>query len=286
MSVSYLDPGNLEADIQVGVQTGYSLLWWYATCAVALGFLVQCLAGQLGLVTGQDLAQHCGKRYPKPARWLLWVLMEIAIVGADIQETIGSAIAIAILSGGVIPLWAGCILISVTAFMLLLLDRCGFRQLEIVFALFILVEAVSLGINFFQAGVPAGEMFEGLLVPTLNRSNIVVAVGALGALVMPYNIFFQSSVVNARPRDTSTPGRLSMLLVYMRLENMIMLIMAFIINVFVVCVFAEGFYDPTADPPPELGLETAGEHLAERFGGVFKTMWAIGLLASGQVGQG
>ncbi len=155
MSVSFLDPGNLEADIQVGVQTGYDLLWWYFICAVLFGFAFQCLAGQLGIVTGEDLAQHCGKRYPWPARILLWVLMEVAIVGADIQETIGSAIAISILSGGMLPLWAGCILISITAFLLLLLDRFGYRQLEAVFAVFIGVEAIALGINFVKAKVCA-----------------------------------------------------------------------------------------------------------------------------------
>uniref|UniRef100_A0A7R9V4I2 Natural resistance-associated macrophage protein n=1 Tax=Chlamydomonas euryale TaxID=1486919 RepID=A0A7R9V4I2_9CHLO len=283
MSVSYLDPGNLEADIQVGVATGYDLLWWYATCAVLLGFVVQCLAGQLGLVTGQDLAQVCGQRYPRFARWLLWLLLELAIVGADIQETIGSAIAIFILSGGAIPLWAGCILISVTAFLLLLLDRFGFRHIEAVFGIFIAVEAVALGMNFFQAGVDADALVRGLVVPTLTRSSLPVAVGALGALVMPYNIYFQSSIVNARPRDTSTEGRMGMLLTYMRLENMIMLVMAFVINVFVVCVFAEGFYDPAADPQPDIGLESAGDHLADHYGSIFRTMWAVGLLASGQV---
>jgi hypothetical protein len=122
------------------------------------GFAFQCLAGRLGLVTGQDLAQHCGKRYPWGARVLLWLLLEVAIVGeppntahsrqrklqpgpahprhfaclplivgADIQETIGSAIAISILTGGAIPLWLGCIFISITAFLLLMLDRFGYR---------------------------------------------------------------------------------------------------------------------------------------------------------------
>ncbi|GAX77144.1 hypothetical protein CEUSTIGMA_g4590.t1 [Chlamydomonas eustigma] len=282
MSVSYLDPGNLEADIQVGAQAGYSLLWWYGISSVFFGFAFQCQAGRLGLVTGQDLAQHCGKRYPKEARILLWTLLEFAIVGADIQETIGSAIAISILTGGAVPLWLGCILISVTAFFLLLLDRFGFRQLEIVFAALIAVEAVALGINYFEADIPLQEVTMGLIVPKISSATLPVAVGALGALVMPYNIYFQSSIVNSRPRDSDSDEKMGMLLVYMRMENMIMLVFAFIINVFVVCVFAEGFYNPD-NPSMELGLESAGDHLAERYGNTFRIFWAIGLLAAGQV---
>mmetsp|Transcript_11202 Transcript_11202/g.24121 ORF Transcript_11202/g.24121 Transcript_11202/m.24121 type:complete len:597 (+) Transcript_11202:151-1941(+) len=283
MSVAYLDPGNLEADIQVGVQAGYTLLWWYCICSVLFGFAYQCLAGRLGLVTGEDLAQHCGRRYPKGARILLWFLLELAIVGADIQETIGSALAIMILTGGAVPLWAGCILISLTAFGLLLLDRFGFRQLEAVFGVFIAVEAVAMGINFFSAQIPAKDLVVGLVVPKLDSRTLPVAVGALGALVMPYNIFFQSSIVNARPRDADTDDKKRMLLRYMRLENLLMLVLAFLINVFVVCLFAQGFYDPDAPDEVELGLESAGDHLAQRFGEAFRVLWAVGLLASGQV---
>lgn len=121
---------------------------------------------------------------------LLWILLELAIVGADIQETIGSAIALSILSGGAIPLWAGCILISISAFLLLLLDRFGFRQLEIVFLVFTSVEAIALGINFFSAQIPPIPVIEGLVIPQLSSRTLPLAVGALGALVMPYNLFF------------------------------------------------------------------------------------------------
>ncbi|KAG1669253.1 hypothetical protein FOA52_003290 [Chlamydomonas sp. UWO 241] len=464
MSVSYLDPGNLEADIQVGVQAGYTLLWWFLLCAVLFGFVVQSLAGQLGIVTGADLAQHCGKRYPKYARWLLWILIEIAIVGADIQETIGSAIAISILTSGTVPLWAGCIIVSVTAFMLLLLQGFGYRQLELVFGLFIALEAAALATNFFQAGVPAKSIFLGMVYPRLSGATVPVAVGALGALVMPYNVFFQSSIVlsrshakgllaglnpkeespsapsdtgpdetsgsgsgeglnggpdggpkerldgesnqglargtadangsdarvagpeqgavcagaeavavaapetgsdsgsgceavgtrlrrwwktgrsgsggeeveaavrrgamvatvhdalvatprgalAAKPDESNSPGMLAvlrrtlmfgggssssdsfdeaekpltptrLLLTYMRIENAVVLFVAFVINLFVVCVFAKAFYDPAADPPVEIGLQSAGDFLAEEFGDSFRTIWAVGLFASGQV---
>ncbi|KAL6763561.1 natural resistance-associated macrophage protein-domain-containing protein [Haematococcus lacustris] len=278
-SVSYLDPGNLEADIQLGVTSGMSLLWWTLITCMVFAFTFQCIAGRLGLVSGKDLAQHLGERYPKPARILLWVLMEVAIIGADIQETIGSAIALSILTSGRLPLYAGCIVVSVSAFGLLLLDRIGFRQLEAVFFCFIVTEAVAMGINFVQADVPSVDVAKGVFIPRVSKTTMPVAVAVLGALVMPYNIFFQSAIVNARPRDASCDGRKRVLLQYLRVESFLVLALAFVINLFVICVFAHGFYGTDT----EVGLESAGDHLAERYGGVFKTVWAIGLLAAGQV---
>ncbi len=125
------DPGNLEADLQAGGFAGYALLWLFLVCTIMVrhdacrpilhshglemlprrsvlqGFAFQCLSSRLGIATGLNLAQHCGQEYPKLPRYLMWFCMEIAIIGADIQEVIGSAIAIALLSNNVIPLWAG-----------------------------------------------------------------------------------------------------------------------------------------------------------------------------------
>jgi natural resistance-associated macrophage protein 2 len=114
--------------------------------------------------------RHCC-RYPKGARWLLWIIIEAAIVGADIQETVGCSLAILILSNGAVPLWAGCIIVSVSAFGLLLLDRSGFRWLEALFAAFIGVEAVAMGINFFAAPIPASAVARGVFVPKVRASD-------------------------------------------------------------------------------------------------------------------
>lgn len=103
------DPGNLEADIQVGAKTGFALLWWVALVTLICGTSFQCLSGRLGLVTGKDLARHCGERWPRVTCWFLWVMLELAIVAVDIQETIGSAQALFMLSNGQIPLWAGTV---------------------------------------------------------------------------------------------------------------------------------------------------------------------------------
>eukprot|EP00887_Chlorella_sp_A99_P000444 scaffold17.g444.t1 len=234
MSVAYLDPGNLQADVSAGAQTGFSLLWWFALVSL-------------------------------------------------VCETVGCAQALYILSQGTVPLWAGCLIVSASAFGLLLLERKGARWLEALFGGAIAVLAISMAVNFFRADVPAGPFFKGLFVPTLSRESIIPAVGALGALVMPYNLFFHSSVINHRQHDTSRNGRIRVLLKYLRLENMLALLLAFFINMCVVAVFATGFYDDPDVDPNEIGLQAAGELLSVRFGATFEYFWAVGLLASGQI---
>lgn len=112
MSIAFLDPGNLEGDLQSGAIAGYSLLW-LLMWATAMGLLIQLLSARLGVATGRHLAELCREEYPTWARIVLWLMTEIALIGADIQEVIGSAIAIRILSNGVVPLWAGVV---ITAF--------------------------------------------------------------------------------------------------------------------------------------------------------------------------
>lgn len=109
MCIAFLDPGNLEGDLQAGAIAGYSLLW-LLMWATAMGLLIQMLAARLGVATGRHLAELCREEYPRWAGLALWVMAEVALIGADIQEVIGSAIAIKILSGGILPLWGGVLI--------------------------------------------------------------------------------------------------------------------------------------------------------------------------------
>lgn len=109
MSIAFLDPGNLEGDLQAGAIAGYSLLW-LLLWATSMGLLIQLLSARVGVATGKHLAELCREEYPGWARILLWLMAEVALIGADIQEVIGSAIAIQILSRGVFPLWAGVVI--------------------------------------------------------------------------------------------------------------------------------------------------------------------------------
>lgn len=114
MSIAYIDPGNLESDLQTGFRAGYRL-GWIIMWSTVLGFIVQLLAMRLGIVTGKHLAEHCRNIYPVFPRTVLWLMTEVAIIGSDIQEVIGSAIAIQLLSNGVLPLWAGVLVTGVTS---------------------------------------------------------------------------------------------------------------------------------------------------------------------------
>lgn len=132
MSIAYLDPGNIESDLQSGTVAGYRLLW-VLMWSTFLGLLMQRLSARIGVVTGLHLAEVCYRRYPKVPRILLWIMMEIAIIGSDMQEVIGTAIAISILSNQVVPLWAGVLITILDTFTFLFLDKYGLRKLEAFF---------------------------------------------------------------------------------------------------------------------------------------------------------
>ena len=132
MSIAYLDPGNIQSDLQSGTVAEYKLLW-VLMWSTFLGLLMQRLAARLGVVTGLHLAELCHRRYPTFPRLLLWIMVEIAIIGSDMQEVIGTAISIYLLSNRVVPLWAGVLITILDTFTFLMLDKYGLRKLEAFF---------------------------------------------------------------------------------------------------------------------------------------------------------
>ncbi|XP_053926011.1 natural resistance-associated macrophage protein 1 isoform X3 [Cuculus canorus] len=144
MSIAYLDPGNVESDLQCGAVAGFKLLW-VLLWATVLGLLCQRLAIRLGVVTGKDLGEICYLYYPKVPRVLLWLMIEIAIIGSDMQEVIGTAIAFSLLSAGRIPLWGGVLITIVDTIFFLFLDKYGLRKLEAFFGLLITIMALTFG---------------------------------------------------------------------------------------------------------------------------------------------
>lgn len=279
MSIAYLDPGNLESDLQAGAAAGYSLLWvlWWAT---VMGLLLQLLAARLGVVTGKHLAQICREEYPKEATWLLWLMTELAIIGSDIQEVIGSAIAVNILSKGTIPLWGGVLITAADTFTFLLLEGYGVRKLEALFGVLITTMAVTFGVEYIIAEPNQADVMLGLVVPTLSSSTIQQAVGMVGAVIMPHNIYLHSALVQSRDVKRDSDVQLKEANKYFAIESAIALLLSFIINLFVVSVFAVGFYGtPEAD---DIGLHNAGEYLQKQYGDFALYIWAIGLLAAGQ----
>ncbi|MCL7049783.1 hypothetical protein MKW94_020445 [Papaver nudicaule] len=282
MSIGFLDPGNLEGDLQSGAIAGYTLLW-LLLWATVMGLLIQLLSARLGVATGKHLAELCREEYPRWASYLLWGMAELALIGADIQEVIGSAIAIKILSNGYLPLWAGVLITATDCFIFLFLENYGVRKLEAVFAVLIGTMAISFAWMFGETKPSGKELLIGILIPKLSSRTIRQAVGVVGCVIMPHNVFLHSALVQSRNIDITKKGRVQEAMNYYTIESTIALMVSFMINLFVTTVFAKGIYG--TDKANNIGLINAGQYLEEKYGGGLLPIlyiWAIGLLAAGQ----
>ncbi|KAJ7375500.1 hypothetical protein OS493_002274 [Desmophyllum pertusum] len=247
MSIAYLDPGNIESDLQSGAVAKFKLLW-ILMCSTFMGLLMQRLSLRLGTVTGKHLAEMCNEKYPKIPRIILWIMVEIAIIGSDMQEVIGTAIAFNLLSNGKIPLYAGVLITITDTFIFLFLDKYGLRKLEAFFAVLITVMAVSFGYEYIEVSPNQGEVVKGLFVPWCegcDSASILQAVGIVGAVIMPHNMYLHSALVKSRDVDRNNPKAVKEANMYYFIESAIALFVSLIINIFVVAVFAEAFYGKT-----------------------------------------
>lgn len=307
MSIAYLDPGNIESDLTAGAAAKYRLLW-VLMWATILGLFMQRLSMRLGVVTGQHLAEICYREYKRVPRFMLWIMVEIAIIGSDMQEVIGTAISIYLLSSKAIPLWVGTIITIADTFTFLFLDKYGLRKLEVFFGFLITVMAVTFGYEFFIVKPEGGEIMKGLLVPwceDCNSNMLMRAVEIIGAIIMPHNLYLHSALVKSRQIDRKKPAKVREANLYYFVEASIALFVSFLINVFVVSVFAHGLYGKknsdilsecqnktiTAEaeslfyPPEDLvdaDLYKGGIFLGCIFGLSAMYVWAIGILAAGQ----
>uniref|UniRef100_A0A8I6Y1C9 Metal transporter Nramp2 n=1 Tax=Hordeum vulgare subsp. vulgare TaxID=112509 RepID=A0A8I6Y1C9_HORVV len=262
MCIGFLDPGNLEGDLQAGAAAGYQLLW-LLLWATVMGALVQLLSARLGVVTGKHLAELCREEYPPWATRALWVMTELALVGADIQEVIGSAIAIKILSGGIVPLWGGVVITAFDCFIFLFLENYGVRKLEAFFGVLIATMAISFAIMFGETKPSGKELLIGLVVPKLSSKTIKQAVGIVGCIIMPHNVFLHSALVQSRKIDTKKKSRVQEAVYYYNIESILALIISFFINICVTTVFAKGFYG--SEQADNIGLENAGQFVMGGF---------------------
>jgi len=272
MSIAYLDPGNLAGDMTAGTNGKYGLLWvlfWATTC----GWLLQCMAARLGVVTGKDLSQVCRDQFHRPTRYTIWAMTEIAIIGADIQEIVGSAIAFNILFG--IPLWAGALITVFDTFTFLFIHFFGVKKLEGFFAFLITIMITCFWINLFKTDAPSDQILKGTVVPQIPPGAFSALIGLVGAIIMPHNIYLHSSLVQSRKVDKANPAKVKEANKYFSIEAAISLFVSFLINLAVISTFAV-FDDPNLD------LETAPEALRTSFGNDAVYIWGVGLLAAGQ----
>ncbi|XP_078376295.1 natural resistance-associated macrophage protein 2-like isoform X2 [Oculina patagonica] len=244
MSIAYLDPGNIESDLQSGAVAKFKLLW-ILMCSTFMGLLMQRLSLRLGTVTGMHLAEMCYEKYPKIPRIILWIMVEIAIIGSDMQEVIGTAIAFNLLSNGKIPLYAGVLITITDTFIFLFLDKYGLRKLEAFFGFLITVMAVSFGYEYIKVAPDQGEVVKGLFVPwceNCDSASVLQAVGIVGAVIMPHNMYLHSALVKSRDVNRQDREAVREANMYYFIESAIALFVSLVINIFVVAVFAEAFY--------------------------------------------
>ncbi len=204
-SVAYIDPGNYATNIQAGSEFGYTLLWViFASNIIAI--LVQATSAKLGIATGLNLAQHCRRAYPKWASVGLWVMMEIVAMATDLAEFLGAAIGLQLLFG--FPLWIGGLLTAVATFLILGVERFGFRPLEAIITGFVAVVALSYLLETILDRPDWALLASSFAPPRLPGAEAaLLAAGILGATVMPHAIFLHSALTQNRLRPADDAGR-------------------------------------------------------------------------------
>ncbi|KAK8580229.1 hypothetical protein V6N13_143349 [Hibiscus sabdariffa] len=284
VSLAYLDPGNLETDLQAGAHHGYELLW-VVLIGLVFALIIQSLAANLGVSTGKHLSELCKAEYPNLVKYCLWVLAEIAVIAADIPEVIGTAFGLNILFK--IPVWVGVLCTGLSTLLLLGLQRYGVRKLEMLIAILVFVMAGCFFGEMGHVNPPASGVIKGMLVPKLAGQGATAdAIALLGALVMPHNLFLHSALVLSRKVPNSVHG-VNNACRYFLIESGFALFVAFLINVAVVSVsgtacFANNLSSDDRRRCDDLNLNSASFLLKNVLGKSSSTLYAIALLASGQ----
>ncbi|XP_031371629.1 metal transporter Nramp5-like isoform X2 [Punica granatum] len=275
VSLAYLDPGNLETDLQAGANHRYELLW-VVLIGMMFALIIQSLAANLGVTTGKHLSELCKVEYPTLVKYCLWLLAEVAVIAADIPEVIGTAFALNILFR--IPLWAGVLLTGLSTLLLLGLQRYGIRKLELLIAVSVFIMAGCFFAELSYVNPPASEVMKGMFIPKLSGKGATPdAIALLGALAQPFPALRSCSL----PKSSEDACR------YFLIESGFALFVAFLINVAVVSVsgtvcFAENISSENADRCSDLTLNSASFLLKNVLGQSSSTIYAIALLASGQ----
>jgi manganese transport protein len=280
IAVGYMDPGNWATDLAGGAQFGYTLLS-VVLISNLMAILLQHLCVKLGIATGRDLAQACRDHYSTPTVWFLWILCEIAIAACDLAEVVGSAIALQLLFG--IPLVWGCVITAVDVMIVLLLQHHGFRYLEAVVMVLIATIGTCFAIELLLARPALGEVAAGL-VPRAeilrNPAMLYIAIGILGATVMPHNLYLHSSIVQTRKYEQTTGGRREAIK-FATIDSTAALLFAFFINGAILVLAAATFH---VGGHHEVAAIQDAFHLLDGMLGVTfaSVLFAVALLASGQ----
>lgn len=280
VAVGYMDPGNWATDIAGGSKFGYTLLS-VILLSNLMAILLQSLCARLGVATGRDLAQACRDQYSKPVSFVLWLLAEVAICACDLAEVIGSAIALNLLFG--IPLTWGVVITAIDVFAILWLQNRGFRYLEAFVIALILVIGLCFAAEIVFSRPDVVAIMGGFLPKAeivRNPEMLFIAIGILGATVMPHNLYLHSSIVQTRQYERTAGGKREAIK-FATLDSTIALMFALFINAAILIVAAATFHTQGRTDIAE--IQDAHQLLSPMLGVTgASTLFAVALLASGQ----
>ncbi len=275
-SVAYMDPGNFATNIQGGAQFGYTLLW-VVIASNLMAMLIQSLSAKLGIATGLNLAEQCRAHFPPWVVWVMWALMELVAMATDLAEFLGAALGFNLLFG--IPLWIAGILTAIATFLILGLERYGFRPIEAVITALVSVIAVSYLIETILDKPAWGQVLYHAVVPQFaGAESVLIATGILGATVMPHVIFLHSSLTQGRI-VVKDPVQLRRLFHFEVLDVGLAMGLAGLINAAMLMMAASTFHSAGMT---HIGtIEEAHLTLQPLLGPAAGAIFAVALLASG-----
>ncbi len=279
VAVGYMDPGNWATSLAGGSKFGYTLLV-VALVSNIMAIVLQALCARLAIGSGRDLAQACRDAFPKPVALILWFLAEIAIIATDIAEVIGTAIGLNLLFG--IPLEIGVIITALDVFLILYLQKLGFRWVEALIITLLGVIAVCFAIQIALADPDWGAVIKGFAPTTqivTNPEMLYLALGILGATVMPHNLYLHSGIVQTRAYGDSLPEKREALK-FATIDSTVALMFALLINASILILAASTFHKTGQTGVAELG--EAHKLLAPLLGlAIAPTLFGIALLCCG-----
>ena len=277
VSVGYMDPGNWATDLAGGSQFGYSLLWVLVMSNI-MALLLQSLSARLGIVRKRDLAQANRETYPRKVNFILYILAEVAIAATDLAEILGMAIGLQLLTG--MPLIWGVLITALDTFLLMMLQRLGMRKLEAFIIGLIFIIGMSFLIQILVAQPDAGEVVSGLVPHIANDTALYIAIGIIGATVMPHNLYLHSALVQTR-KFNSDEASIKKALKLNFIDSAVALNMALLVNAAILILAAAVFYKTGRSDVGEIkqAYELLPQHLGSNFAA---KLFAVALIAAGQ----
>lgn len=274
-SIAYMDPGNFATNIQAGSRYGYALLW-VVVMANMIAMLFQALSARLGIVTNRNLAEMCRDQFSRPVVWGMWVGSEIAAMATDLAEFLGGALALSLLFH--MPLLAGMGITALVTYGLLMVEKRGFRPVELMIGGLVAVIALCYLVEIFIAQVDWAAAGLGMVTPQLpDAQALTIAVGIIGATVMPHAIFLHSGLTQHRTHARN-PGERRTLLRFSNIEVVIALTLAGLVNIAMVIMAASAFHAGHSDVAE---IETAYHTLTPLLGAGAAGFFLLSLIASG-----